>query len=42
MMMHTAPITSRTIPMTKKMIECKSLPMSGYPWNLFNDLGGGI
>ena len=25
-----------THPVTKKMIECKSLPMSGYPWDLFN------
>lgn len=29
-------------PVTKKMVECKSLPDKGYPWNLFNDLGGGI
>ena len=29
-------------PVTKKTVECKSLPDKGYPWNLFNDLGGGI
>ena len=29
-----------THPVTKKTVECKSLPDEGYPWNLFNDLGG--
>jgi 23S rRNA pseudouridine1911/1915/1917 synthase len=31
-----------THPVTKKVIECESSPEGGYPWNLFNDLGGGI
>jgi 23S rRNA pseudouridine1911/1915/1917 synthase len=29
-----------THPVTKKVIECESSPEGGYPWNLFNDLGG--